>query len=417
MFIIDLLYFFMTILIIPFSPKYIFNKEYRKLIKNRLNTEDIPASKGKRFWLHAVSVGEVKSIKKLIDELSKINGTEIVLSVSTPTGYKIAKQEYKSIRVIMAPIDFSFVIKRFIKKISPDILILNELELWPNWISLMSKNKIPILLINGRISETAMTKYKKFKFILKFFFKKIDMFLLQAEIYKTRFLDLGVDEKKIKICGNIKADEAIHLAKNIPEESNIIKELKIIKRNKKIITLASTHIKDEQLLIPLIANLYKKYSFILVPRHPDRLESICKAMDSENIRYEIWTKAKAVDLKNKVLIFDKIGYLFNIQFISDIIIMGGTYDNKIGGHNLFEPAVLGKNIIGGPYYNNFPDIGYELKAKGIYRIAKNTEDIQNIINKIFNNNNTTVKEQAIKIINKRKGSIECIIKEIKQIVN
>ncbi len=416
MFIIDLFYFFMTILIIPFSPKYIFNKEYRKLIKNRLNTKDMPFLKGKRLWLHAVSVGEVKSIKKLIDELDNINDTEVVLSVSTPTGYKIAKQEYSSIKVIMAPLDFSFIIKRFIKKIKPDILILNELELWPNWISLMSKNKIPILLINGRISETAMTKYRKFKFILKFFFKKIDMFLLQSEIYKTRFLDLGVDEKKIKICGNIKADEAVHLAKNISNESDIIKELKIIKRNKKIITLASTHIKDEQLLIPLIANLYEKHSFILVPRHPDRLESICNAMDSENIRYEIWTKVKEVNLKNKVLIFDKIGYLFNIQCISDIIIMGGTYDKKIGGHNLFEPAVLGKNTIGGPYYNNFPDIGDELKTNGIYKIAKSTEDIQNIINKIFNNN-TAVKEKAIEIINKRKGSIECIIKEIKQIVN
>jgi 3-deoxy-D-manno-octulosonic-acid transferase len=97
--------------------------------------------------------------------------------------------------------------------------------------------------------------------------------------------------------------------------------------------------------------------------------------------------------------------------------MGGTYDKKIGGHNLFEPAVLGKNIIGGPYYNNFPDIGDELKANGIYKTAKSTEEMQNIIDRIFDNNNATVKEQAIKIINKRKGSIECIIKEIKQIVN
>ncbi len=416
MFLIDIFYFLILLLTIIFMPKYLFKKEYRKLLTQRLNPENLPVSDKKRIWIHAVSVGEVKSIKKLITDLINIKNTEIILSVTTPTGYKVANNEYNSIKVIMAPIDFSFTIKKFIKNIKPDVLILNELELWPNWISEFNKKKIPILLINGRVSITAMAKYKRSRFLLKFFFNKINLFLVQEEIYKKRFIELGVKPDKIKICGNIKADEAISTLKNVISQKEILNYLKIEQKNSIIITCASTHISDEKVIFPVISKSYKEHSFIIVPRHPARTSDISRELDQLGIKYEIWSKSKGVDLKNKVLIFDMIGYLFNIQSISNIVIMGGTFDKKIGGHNLFEPAVLGKNIIGGPFYNNFPDIGEELVKSGIYKEVKNSDKMIDEINSI-SLNNVSIKEEAIEIVSRRRGSIEYIIKEIQKLLN
>ena len=414
MFIIDFFYFIILFLILPFMPKYLFNKDYRLLLKKRLNPTIIPKKDSNRLWIHAVSVGEVKSLKKLIEEINKIKNVEIILSVTTPTGYNIAKTDYTSIKVIMAPIDFSFTIKKFIRNIKPDILILNELELWPNWISIMYKKNIPVLLINGRISEIAMGKYKKFKFILKYFFKKINSFLVQGKIYKDRFIELGTDPEKIKICGNIKADEAINSKNQLINKTEILKHLKIKTKNS-IITCASTHSSDEKIILPAIFQSYEKHSFIIVPRHPDRIPEISKELDFMNIKHNIWSKSEEIDLKNKVLIFDSIGYLFKIQSISDLIIMGGTFNKKIGGHNLYEPAILGKNIIGGPNYNNFPDIGEELVNSNIYNIVNTSNEMYEEINKYFRKHKDIQKE-AIEIVSNRRGSIECIIKEIQKII-
>jgi len=372
-------------------PKYLFNKDYRLLLKKRLNPTIIPKKDSNRLWIHAVSVGEVKSLKKLIEEINKIKNVEIILSVTTPTGYKIAKTDYTSIKVIMAPIDFSF-----------------------NWISIMYKKNIPVLLINGRISEIAMGKYKKFKFILKYFFKKINSFLVQGKIYKDRFIELGTDPEKIKICGNIKADEAINSKNQLINKTEILKHLKIKTKNS-IITCASTHSSDEKIILPAIFQSYEKHSFIIVPRHPDRIPEISKELDFMNIKHNIWSKSEEIDLKNKVLIFDSIGYLFKIQSISDLIIMGGTFNKKIGGHNLYEPAILGKNIIGGPNYNNFPDIGEELVNSNIYNIVNTSNEMYEEINKYFRKHKDIQKE-AIEIVSNRRGSIECIIKEIQKII-
>ena len=186
------MYIFIIILTLPFWTKYLFKKEYRTILKHRLSP-NIKYSDKKRIWIHAVSVGEVRSLKNLIKKLKeKYKKKEIVLSVTTPTGCEFAKKQYKTIKIINAPIDFSFTIKKFIKNINPELLILNELEIWPNWISITNKRKIPTMLINGRISDASFKQYKRFNFLLKKILNKTDRFLVQAEIYKERFQQLKI---------------------------------------------------------------------------------------------------------------------------------------------------------------------------------------------------------------------------------
>jgi 3-deoxy-D-manno-octulosonic-acid transferase len=334
------------------------------------------------------------------------------LSVTTPAGYECAQKEYPDIPVINAPVDFSFTIKRFIKKINPQLMILNELEIWPNWVLITRRKNIPMLLINGRISDLAFKRYKKGLFLLKYFFNRIDRYLVQAELYKERFRELHIPGEKITVCGNIKADEACKGRDSLSSKQEILEFLKIKPNGKKIVTAASSHQSDEQLIVPIINQLDKNFLFIIVPRHLTRVEEIETLLKKHQVNYSIWSKTAAAGIiPVKVLIFDKMGYLFHILKITDIVFMGGTLEQKIGGHNLYEPAVLGKFIIGGPYYNNFPDIGKELAEKGVPN-----ECMQILLNyKSIDWEN--VSKNAVNAVSQRRGSIQCILKEIHQFID
>lgn len=374
----------------------------------------IERSERKRIWIHAVSVGEVCSLKSLIERLSGESDKEIVLSVTTPAGFEFARREYRQVnmKVIGSPVDFSFTIRRFLEKINPEILILNELELWPNWIILARKQHIPILLINGRISERAFKRYRMIRFLLKGFFNRIDRFLVQAELYRERFLRLRIPGRKIIVCGNIKAETAFGTAAHLPPARDIMKHLKINKNEKKILTLASTHSSDERLVVPFLRKLCRRFSVIMVPRHLNRVEEIEKILKDYGVKYARWSRSDKIDIKEEVLLFDSMGYLFNIFKISDIVFMGGTFDEKIGGHNLYEPAILGKLIVGGPFYNSFPDIGQELEERGVYRKITDPGKLVEILFASDGIDFGNIGIQAVEAVSRRKGSIECILKEM-----
>ena len=420
MLLLDFLYILVIILSLPLWLKFLFKKEYRLILKHRLSPEIKPGKK-KRIWIHAVSVGEVKSLRSLIGQLVSTDDRDVVLSVTTPSGFEFAKKEYGdlNVRVINAPLDFSFTIKTFIKKVNPAILILNELEIWPNWILKTKKANIPILLINGRISERAFKRYKFFSFFLKHFVKRIDLFLVQAGIYKEKFAQLEIPPERIVVCGNIKADTAYDASRALPPGEEIWAYLKTGKnRNKKkILTLASSHLSDENIVIPAINRLREAYSVIIVPRHLNRIEEIERLLVEQKVTFARWSQVGSFDIGEQTLIFDKMGYLFNIFKISDIVLMGGTFDSKVGGHNLYEPAVLGKLIVGGPCYNNFPDIGRELVNRGVYKIITD----QNRLVELLLNRETidfgSVKKQAVEAVSRRRGSVNCIMKEIQTLIS
>ncbi len=411
----DLLYGIIFLMLIPLWLKKFSNREYISILKGRFSPRLKPERK-KRIWIHAVSVGEVKSLGFLIERLKNQYNQDIVLSVTTPTGFQVAKQMYTDVKVINAPLDFSFIITKFIGQINPEILILNELEIWPNWILIVKKYDIPIVLINGRVSDSAFKRYRVFRFFLRQFFAKIDLFLVQAELFKRRFSRIGIPAKRIVVCGNIKADEAFQLQSGVAEEGKIFKYLKIIHHDKPILTLASSHASDEKVMFPAIRQIQDKVSVIVVPRHLDRIGEIKKQLAEYSIKYTVWSEAKEVDLGHQVLIFDKIGYLFNILAVSDIVFMGGTFSRGIGGHNLYEPAVLGKLIVGGPYFNNFPVIGRELINNRVYLQIADTKDLLDILENLSAIDFNRVKSSGRDSVTARKGSVECILNHIRQLI-
>ncbi len=417
----DFLYIIVLILTLPFwGAKVFLKKEYRQMISHRFRP-DISPSAQKRLWIHAVSVGEVRSLRQLVEKLKNLHALknmEIVLSVTTPTGYRCAKQEFPDIIVIPAPVDFSFTIRHFIKNINPCMLVLNELELWPNWVSILHRKKIPIILINGRMSTVAFARYRYGLFFMKHIFSKLHRYLVQAKLYKERFIALGIAPEKIMVCGNIKADEAFISQTNLPPEQEILDVLHIKTSGRPIVTIASSHAIDEQFLAPIIKHMSAAFFFIIVPRHLERVSAIEKLLAEHQVEFSTWSKIPADTQTSRTLIFDRMGYLFPVLKVTDIVFMGGTLDPKTGGHNLYEPAVLGKAILGGPHYNNFPDIGDELVQKGVYHIIHNQETCFLWLNQWLKGeiNRATITTNAIHAVSCRRGSLECILKEIQLLI-
>ncbi len=410
MYLIDIAYFFILILVAPFYFKKLLNKSERgRLMERFAPGKNILA--GKSIWIHAVSVGEVRGLRTFVTELKKKYGYNIVMSVSTSSGYKSAKDIFGDITVISAPFDFTFVIRKFVKRINPVLLILNELEIWPNWVRLFEKSKIPVVLINGRISEKAYSRYQKFGFFFRSSFKRITRVMIQGEWYRERFHSLGIDNSDIRLCGSIKSDEAFSNSRTLPSKKEIRENLKLPLK-KKILLFASTHYEDEKFFIPFTEKLSRDFFIIIAPRHPERSKEIRASILSIGTDAILYSEKRSLSKKCNVLLFDKIGYLMQLMKISDIIFMGGGMSPSTGGHNLYEPAVLGKSVIGGPYLNNFPDIGSSLVKEKVYTVVSEEEDLSNAIKRVLKESGDVLSEKAISEVNRRRGAVKCILSEI-----
>lgn len=411
---LDIGYVILLVLSLPLWIRFLIKKKYRKLIKYRFSPQGNYPKTG-NLWIHAVSVGEVKSLKHLINRLLETD-KDIILSVTTPSGYEYARKTHREIQVINAPLDFSFVIKRFLKILNPSLLILNELEIWPNWLSIMKKNRIPTVVINGRMSESAFRKYRRYRWLIKKYFHMIDHYFLQSDVHKERFMAFDLPESRIQVCGNIKADEAFSLKQSLPPQTEIRNHLKLDSFSKRTVVLASTHTADEGVVLPILPSLQNNYNFIVVPRHPERARQIGKKLDKLGLDHTVWSRAARINLDETILIFDRIGYLFHILALADLVFMGGTFQKKTGGHNLYEPAIHGKAILGGSCFNNFSDIGAELVKKGVYRVIRDGPDFKSALEELEGLDLQEIGHLALKTVLEKRGSVECILNRLQSLI-
>jgi len=411
MLILDLLYGLFFLLSWPFWLKYVLKRSYRPQLKSRLKPQLDPAP-GKSLWIHAVSVGEVRSLRALVEALGG-TGQRIILSVTTPAGFAFARAEYPAIPVILAPLDLSFIIRRFIDRVQPRLVIFNELEVWPNWISMLHRRRIPMLLINGRISGPAFRRYRFFNLLLRPFFQRIDGYLVQNELYRQRFLRLGIPGERITVCGNIKADEADGSLGQLPLPAAVRAHLRLPPGVQRIVVLASSHLDDEKVFIPAIASSPGGCFFIIVPRHVERAAAIASQLQTSGIPHALFSRNNGIAPGTRAMVYDRMGYLFPILSIADIVFMGGTFNARTGGHNLYEPAALGKVIVGGPHYENFPDIGRELEDAGAYRQVNSSGEWLDFLGDYPDLDLGRVSESARAAVRKRKGSLACSLEQIR----
>lgn len=362
------------------------------------------------IWIHGVSVGEIKAAKPLIQKLeASYPEKTILISATSTSGRKIAKELYPTHIVVPFPLDLSWSINSYFKHFSPECILLMELELWPNILHQAQKNRIPVLLINGRLSEHSFKGYSRLGKVFSWMTKGISCFSVQNELYAKRFKKLGIDENKIDITGNIKFD-----ALSMSIETNVQNELRSqisLPENVPVLMVGSSHAPEEKIILHSFKQLQEQFPdfrLILVPRNPQR---------SEEIAHWIQELGYIPILKNNipkdfafsshhVLIANIMGELHKLYSLATLVFIGGSLIPH-GGQNFIEAAALGKPVVCGAYMNNFPDIRFFVEQKAVIQV-QNSENLTEVFSHLFTNKaeRQQMVEKAIDIIKKSQGSTE-----------
>jgi 3-deoxy-D-manno-octulosonic-acid transferase len=354
------LYNFLLFLVIPIMGirillKSLRDKDYRSHFLHRLGIYKNSHDHKKVVWFHAVSLGEVISSKSIIEEILK--KYTLILSVSTPTGLREAKKLFgNKVEVVYAPWDFILCVKGFFRSFDPIALVLFETEIWPSFIEVASSKKIPIILSNGRMSESSFNRYKIFKSFVKNIIQKITIVLAQSDEHKMRFNKLGASLEKVKQVGSAKFDL------NINFENKSLKP-----KNKNLIFAASTHKGEDELIIDAFRKLkldLPDIRLVIAPRHPERATSILKIADSKGLPTSIHSSMPDDLEKDEIIIISATGLMKEIYSLSSVTLVGGSLLKNYGGHNIIEAAAEKCAFIVGPYMKNFEDVLAEFLKNG-----------------------------------------------------
>ena len=357
-------------------------------------------SKRNLIWFHAVSLGEVIGSEQLLRKFTANN--EIILTVSTPTGFRHARELYgNKIIIVYAPWDFFVFVTFFFKKFNPICLILFETEIWPSMISIASKRKIPIILSNARLSESSLRRYLVLKPFAKNILNKISLVLAQSKQHVERFIQIDVLKDNIKQVGSIKFDAIFEKATSSIRINN----------DNKYLLAASTHEGEEEIVIDSYCKLledFQNLKIILVPRHPERANSVIEIFKKRKLSAKIVTHLN-IDTENAdAFILSATGKLNILYDHADIAFIGGSLFKKYGGHNLIEPANNKCAIIVGPFMKNFEDIVNIFNDKNACIQLNSYKELTCAFKELLNNNEYRINmiDNASDVVAKNRGSTE-----------
>jgi 3-deoxy-D-manno-octulosonic-acid transferase len=314
---------------------------------------------GPCVWLHAVSVGEVNLLGTLLAELAfRRPDWHCVVSTTTRTGYALARRRYPELTVFYCPLDFSWAVRRAIRRIRPTLLVLAELELWPNLIRLAAESGTKVAVVNGRLSPHSFRGYGRLQWLIRPLMRRLDLIAVQNEEYAERFLALGARPEVVRITGSLKFDLA-----QTDRDSPAVERLRTLAGfgPDDIIFLAgSTQEPEESIALDVfrrLSSLHPRLRLVLVPRHPERFQSVAAMLVAAGAR---WQRRNDLDYGppdalTRVLLVDVVGELGAWWGTARIGFVGGSLSSR-GGQNMIEPAAFGVATSFGPNTQNFRDV-------------------------------------------------------------
>ena len=310
------------------------------------------------LWIHTVSVGESLAAMPLIRQL-KAEHPELPLLVTTTTrtgAEQIAKLG-DLVEHRYAPLDYPDALWRFLRRTRPRALVIMETELWPNWLAACARRQLPVVVMNARLSERSCQRYQKVRGVFAAMSRHLSLILCQHRDDAARFLRLGVPAERVLVTGSLKFD--IQLDQNQIEAGQ---RLRSQIGPRPVWIAASTHAgEDEQILAALrqVRQQLPQSLLILVPRHPQRFDSVAALCQAEGLTLARRSRQETISSDTQVYLGDTMGEMPLLLQACDVAFIGGSLV-PIGGHNLLEPASLGKPTLTGPHYFNFADVTRQL---------------------------------------------------------
>ena len=309
------------------------------------------------IWIHAVSVGEVLAISRVVNELkAKLPGWRTVVSTTTDTGQKLAREHFGENNVFYVPLDLPFAVRAYLQALRPRMLVLAESEFWPNLLHEARRSGAVVAVVNARVSDRSLPGYMRVQKLLCRVLQNVQVFLAQSDEDARRLVQMGAPTERVHVSGNLKFEV------KPPAKPELMSRFTAALEREEIgplLVAGSTLEGEEAMLLETFQKVAPQYPdalLVLAPRHPERFETVASLLASSGLRYQRrsqWDGQKPI--AGAVFLLDSIGELARLYEFADLSFIGGSLVPR-GGHNVVEAALFGTPILVGPHTENFRDI-------------------------------------------------------------
>ena len=343
------------------------------------------------IWFHAVSVGEAESLFPLIRQIQARNPElNLLVTTTTPTGSRRVQKTLKdSVTHVYLPYDLPDAVDRFLHAFKPDIAVIMETEIWPNLYAACGKRKIPLYLINARLSDNSSRNYRKVPALIVPTLEQIKLIATQSDEDKLRYIAIGANLDKVFTMGNIKFDT--HVDKQLLEAGQTLR--KKIFQDRFVWLLASTHEQEEALFFNTyqqLKNNIPELLLVIAPRHPERFKTVKKACEQANLKVATRTLNELCNHQTDVYLADTLGELKTLYAAADIAFVGGSMVAS-GGHNVLEASAIGTPVLFGPHMQHFKTIAKEILEHEAAIQCSNMNEVADAVNILYQDNSYRIK--------------------------
>lgn len=390
---------------------------YRSRLRERFGF--VKPSETPCIWIHAVSVGETMAAIPLIKKL-KIDypNVPIIVTNMTPTGADRVKAAFgDTVLQTFIPYDLPGSVARFLDRTQPKLAIILETELWPNLFAALKKRAIPILIANACLSEKSFNGYQLIRSFIRNVLTAVHKVAAQTPLDASRFQALGVLNEKVITVGNLKFD--LELPADLPARSELLR--KELGPDRLIWIAASTHPKEEEIMLAahkIICAKNPAVLLILVPRHPDRFAAVADLCAQNHFKTVRRSTHEPCVPETQVYLGDTMGELLLMYSVADVTLVAGSFA-PIGGHNLLEPAALGKPILTGPLVFNIPEVCQLLADVQGMQIVQDAEDLAQTVLCLLEGEAERQKmgQSAYQVVQANRGALQKQMHLIQELLN
>jgi 3-deoxy-D-manno-octulosonic-acid transferase len=322
------------------------------------------------IWLHAVSVGEVLAVTRLVRTLDvELADYLVVISTTTRTGQALARERFDANRVFYCPLDLPWAVRAYLNALRPCMLILAETEFWPNLLSGCFRRGIPVVVVNARISDRSWPRYLRLRRLWRPLLSRLSCVLAQSQVDAERLLALGCRPESVSVAGNLKFDV------RAAQEAEATRMLRALAADVRLVVAGSTLEGEEAALVeawPQLLAGETDMALVIAPRHPERFGAVAALLERSGhtwTKRSEWAGEPAERLPpGTIVLLDTIGELASVYSLATVAFVGGSLV-PAGGHNPLEPAQFGVPIVMGPHFANFVAITDSLRECDAVRIA------------------------------------------------
>jgi 3-deoxy-D-manno-octulosonic-acid transferase len=379
-YLLDLIYLVALLLLSPWLFwKIVTTGKYRRgLLAKLLGRVAIPArSQRPRAWFHGVSVGEVHLLRQIVAAFRQRHPDwDCVISTTTDTGFDEARKAFPNLPVFFYPLDFSWAVRRALCTVAPDLIILAESELWPNFLLAARARNSPVAVVNSRFSPRSARRHQRFRWLSRILWRSIDLVAVQTQDHADNLARIGLPGEKVVVTGNVKYDGV--QPERQAERIEQFRRLFNIRPGDRVWVCGSTQAPEEQIALEIYRRLKEDFSglrLILVPRQRERFDEVAGLLGRSGLPFvRRSTMTGPVADPDAIILVDTFGELEAIWGLAEVAFVGGSLDGKRGGQNMIQPAAFGAAVLFGPHVWNFRDaVRGLLAAGGAIQVADATE--------------------------------------------